>query len=148
MATFIPLVMGTGGVASSVAANSFDDSGNFRDRSNSSLKRRRRDAWGSEGDNQQASFDIIRDYPPLVYPTAPKLDVTAIKACMVEGAKSVTEIKGMAADKKTSNPNKTLALSLVTLYTLLESVVEKAIFPLSDAGKVPPAQPNLIATAS
>ena len=67
---------------------------------------------------------------------------------MVEGAKSVTEIKGMAADKKTSNPNKTLALSLVTLYTLLESVVEKAIFPLSNAGKVPPAQPNLIATAS
>ena len=79
MAPFIPPVTGTGGVASSVAANSFDNSGNFRDRSNSSLKRRRHDAWGSEGDNQQASFDIIRDYPPLVYPTAPKLDVTAIQ---------------------------------------------------------------------
>ena len=52
----------------------------------------------------------------------------------------------MAADKKTSNPNKTLALSLVTLYTLLESAVEKAIYPLADAGKATPSQPNPTAT--
>ena len=70
MAPFIPPCTGTGGIASSVHANLFDYSGNFRGRLGSlGTKRSRTEAWGRrEDDDLQARFDLTRSYPPLVVP--------------------------------------------------------------------------------
>ena len=136
MAPFIPPCTGTSGVASSVTANLFDATGNFRPRSRS--KRSRTEAWGAAGDSLEERFDLTRTYQPLVYPRPPALDIDAIRACMIEAAKSATETKALLADKKGKAADKLLAGSLMAFWKLLETVVEKAIIPFAESAKNPP----------
>ena len=139
MAPFIPPCTGTSGVASSVTANLFDATGNFRPRSRS--KRSRTEAWGAAGDSLEERFDLTRTYQPLVYPRPPALDIDAIRACMIEAAKSATETKALLADKKGKAADKLLTGSLMAFWKLLETVVEKAIIPFAESAKNPPPCP-------
>ena len=143
MAPIIPPCTGTGGIASSLHANLCDYSGNFRGRLGSGTKRSRTEAWGRrEDDDMQARFDLTRSYPPLVVPPPPSVDVPAIKALMVEAAKSATVTKALLADKKASAPNKLLAGSIMALYSLVEALLEKALLPLAEHAKSPPFPAN------
>ena len=90
----------------------------------------------------QARFDLTRSYPPLVVPPPPSVNLPAIKALMVEAAKSATETKALLADKKASAPNKLLAGSIMALYSLVEALLEKALLPLAEHAKSPPPPPT------
>ena len=124
MSPFIPSATGTGGIAAAVTANLFDFSGNFRNRLPSATKRQRPDNWGS---------------PPLGHPTPPKIDLPAVKALMVEAAKSA-----LLTGKNTSAPNKLLAGSVMALYGLVEALLEKALLPFAEHFKTPPVSNQFV----
>jgi len=126
MSAFIPPVTGVYGVASSVVANSFDGSGFFRNRAGS-VKRKRGPDGGAE-----AAFDLTRDFPPLTYPPALELDVSAIRGLLVSAASKVNKISPLLEDGKASKVNKSLAGSTIALFKLVEALVEKAIIPLTE----------------
>ena len=140
MSPFIPSATGTGGIAAAVTANLFDFSGNFRNRLPSATKRQRPDNWGSREDEElHARFDLTRSFPPLVIPPPPpKIDLPAVRALMVEAAKSATETKALLTGKNTSAPNKLLAGSVMALYGLVEALLEKALLPLAEHYKTTP----------
>ena len=146
LSPFVPPVTGTGGLAASVTANLFDFSGQFRNRLDSGTKRRRPDNWGSrEEEDLHARFDLTRNFPPLVVPPPPKIDLPAVKALMVEAAKSAAETKNLLAGKNTSAPNKLLAGSVMALYGVVEALLEQALFPLVEHYRTRPAA-NQVAT--
>ena len=134
MSPFVPPATGTGGIAAAVTTNLFDFSGNFRNRLPSATKRQRPDNWGSREDEElHARFDLTRSFPPLGHPTPPKIDLPAVKALMVEAAKSA-----LLTGKNTSAPNKLLAGSVMALYGLVEALLEKALLPLAEHYKTTP----------
>jgi hypothetical protein len=126
MSAFVPPVTGIGH-ASAVAANLFDPSGVFRTRNHSIGKRRR-----VENGEEQSPFDLTRDYPPLSMPPPLILDVSSVRALMVEAAAKVVETEGFMAEKGASKHDKSLAGSTIALFRLLEAVVEKAIIPMAE----------------
>ena len=134
MSAFIPPVTGVYGLASNVVANAFDVSGQFRNRMGS-FKRRR-----ANGGDSQSPFDLMRDFPPPVYPTPLTLDITSVRSLMVEAAKKTVEIEGLLGVKGISATNKTMATSIIGLYKLVEAVVERAIIPLSECNSAPTAR--------
>ena len=132
MNPFVPPATGTNGIAAAVTANLFDFSGNFRNRLPSGTKRSRTEAWGSrEEEDLHARFDLTRSYPPPGSPPPPAIDLPAVRAIMVEAAKSAAETKTLLAGKNTSAPNKLLAGSVMALYGLVEALLEKALLPLA-----------------
>ena len=134
MNPFVPPATGTNGIAAAVTANLFDFLGNFRNHLPSGTKRSRTEAWGSrEEEDLHARFDLTRSYPPLVVPP-PAIDLPAVRAIMVEAAKTKTLLAG----KNTSAPNKLLAGSVMALYGLVEALLEKALLPLAEHYKTPP----------
>ena len=127
MNPFVPPATGTNGIAAAVTANLFNFSGNFRNRLPSGTKRSRTEAWGSrEEEDLHARFDLTCSYPP-----PPAIDLPAVRAIMVEAAKSSAETKTLLAGKNTSAPNKLLAGSVMALYGLVEALLEKALLPLA-----------------
>ena len=64
-------------------------------------------------------------------PPPPAIDLPAVRAIMVEAAKSAAETKTLLAGKNTSAPNKLLAGSVMALYGLVEALLEKALLPLA-----------------
>jgi len=127
MRSLIPPVTGIG-FPGNVHANSYDDSGQFRQRSGS--KRRR-------GDNPESDvesiFNLTRSYPPPVMPTPTRLDLDGVKGLMVEAAGKVKELGPILNDKRTTEQNKACVNTVIALYTLLEAVIEKAVVPIADA---------------
>jgi len=132
LAPFIPPVTGTEGRPNAVAANSFDFSGRFRDRTQS-FKRRR---VGHEGDLDER-YDLTRDYPPVSLPPRPLFDMQAIQDLMVEATKRAETIRARATDPNYDQETKDFACFNISMFDLLVSVVEKAIMPL--AKSPPPA---------
>ena len=126
MAAFTPPVTGIGN-PSAVVANLFDTAGYFRPRTFSGSKRKR-----VENGEESTPFDLTRDYPPLTMPSPLVLDVTSVRALMVEAAGKVAETETLLADKGVSKGNRLLAGSTIALFKLLEAVVEKAIIPMAD----------------
>ena len=133
MSAFIPPVTGVFGIASAVVANTYDSSGVFRTRSNS-VKRRRR-----EDEDSQSAFDLTRDSPPLTLPAPLTLDVSAIRALMVDAASKAAETETLMTEKGVNKSNKQLATSVIALFKLIEAVVEKAIIPMAETGNGPNA---------
>ena len=127
MAAFTPPVTGVGH-PSAVVANMFDTAGVFRPRTFSGQKRRRME----QSDPWSAPYDLTRDYPPLTMPPPLVLDVSSVRALLVEAASKAAETEALAAKKGASEPTKTLAGSAIALFKLIEAVVEKAIIPLAE----------------
>jgi len=127
MRNLIPPVTGIGN-PSNVNSNQFDMSGTYRPRSGS--KRRRGESPLSD---LESMFDLTRSYPPPVIPTPPKLDLGGVRSLMVEAAAKVKELAPILMDKRTTDQNKTCVNTVIALYSLIESVVEKAVVPLIDA---------------
>ena len=139
MSPFVPPATGTGGIAA-VTANLFDFSGQFRNQLPSGTKRHRLDNWGSrEEEELHARFDLTHSFPPLVVPPPPKIDLPAVKALMVEAAKSA-----LLTGKNTSAPNKLLAGSVMALYGLVEALLEKALLPFAEHFKTPPVSNQFV----
>ena len=70
-------------------ANFYDESRTFHDRINST-KRRRRDGLDDLFD---AVFDLTNDFPPVVHPDQPAVDVASIKTILVEATAMVEHLK-------------------------------------------------------
>ena len=142
---------GVGGVASAVVANIFDHTDYFRDfRGQSfSLKRRRTDGGRWEGpDERHLRYDITKDYPPLSYPPPQVIDLPAVKALLVDAAKEAAELEKADGDGKLTQKqhSKVQSKSILTLFKLVETIVEKAVIPWAEAGG-PRLPPGVAATA-
>jgi len=141
LSAYIPPVTGVGGIPSAVVSNAFDSSGFFPMRPRLNSKRRR-----DESDDLER-FNLTRDFPPLVMPDKPTLDVAAVDALMVGAAEMVPSIRAKAEDPDEPEDTRSLAKFSLQLFLLLEAVVEKAVRPLantppnmgSGAAKGPPA---------
>ena len=83
---------------------------------------------GGGGLARQIRSDAL--LPPPGCPP-PAIDLPAVRAIMVEAAKSAAKTKTLLAGKNTSAPNKLLAGSVMALYGLVEALLEKALLPLA-----------------
>jgi hypothetical protein len=110
-------------------ANTFDGSRTFRDRTYSQKRRR--------GDGQDelldSVFDLTHDYPPLVNPDKPAVDVASIKTVLVEATAMAENLKPMLNRDDFSQDSKAIVTMLMTLVNLVGAVVERGIEPLSTA---------------
>jgi len=122
-----PPVSGIGG-SSTPVSNLYDASGNFRNRTGS-LKRRRTDEEGY----LDAYFDMSQPFPPPNYPSPPTVDVDAVKELLVAAAKERDALKSVS--EKCADPNiETIVKSAVSLYNLVEALVERAVIPICQGG--------------
>ena len=144
MPAFIPPVTGVYGNPASVVANSYDDTGNFRNRVLSYGKRRRTD--GAEC--QDNYWSLASDPNPPVIPTRQTLDLPAIQALLVEATSKVATVKDMLEDPSLDDKHKLLAALSISLFNLVEAVVEKGIAPTTtapvNARNPPKTQPNQV----
>ena len=129
--SFIPPVTGVNNSLAPVA-NIFDTTGNFRYRVSSQGKRRR----GPEGDILDNVFDLSREFPELRPPAPPSIDVSSIKTLLVESAKMGIELKMLIEKGEPGSEVVVIAKSTLSLYSLVEGLIEKAVFPLC-AGQWP-----------
>ena len=138
MAPYTPLTTGVGGVASAVAANMFDHSGYFRDfRGRSwSPKRKRTDGVTDQGEDRHSRYDLTQAYPPLTFPPPQNVDIASVKALLVDAAKEAAELEKADADGKLTQKQhcKVQTKTILTLFKLIESLVEKAVVPWAEAG--------------
>jgi hypothetical protein len=141
---FVPPVTGANGIASAVNSNLFDPSGNFfsRPRSNSAAKRMR------VSDGEQSPYDITRDYPPLTAPPPLTLDVAGVRALMVDASSKVTAVKTALDDPTVSELNRTVASLNLSLFSVIEALIEKIIIPSAQSPSIginlapPPTPPK------
>ena len=139
---FIPPVTGANGIASAVNANMFDTSGNFsfRPRSNSAAKRMRV--------SEQSPFDITRDFPPLTAPPPLSLDIAGVRALMVDASSHVKAVKTALDDPSVSEINRTVAALNLSLFSIMEAMIEKVLIPAASnpnsgfSQSAPPAPPK------
>ena len=103
----------------------FDPSGNFRSRT-SSYKRRR----GEDGGLLDNVFDLSREFPPLRNPAPLALDTSGIKSLLVLAAKTESDLKTIIKKSEPGSESVVIANAVMALYTLTESIIEKAILPL------------------
>ncbi len=129
MPIFIPPVTGVYGNPASVVANNYDDTGNFRNRVYSYGKRRRTDG----ADCQDNYWSLASDPNPPVVPTRQALDLPAIKALLVDATSRVAAVKDMLDDPSLDEKHKSLAMLSISLFSLVEAVVEKGIAPTTTA---------------
>ena len=111
-------------------ANSFDQARIFRDRVGSGAKRPRRDG---QDELLDAVYDLTRDFPPVVPPDRPALDVAAIKTVLVEATTMVDGLRPILERDDVSSDSKAIVKMLQTLVNLVGPVVEKGVEPLSAA---------------
>jgi hypothetical protein len=125
--TFTPPVTGYRGSLAPVA-NMYDSSGHFRGRTSSANKRPRND----EIDNV---FNLSQEYPPLVPPSKPSLNVEEIKKLLVTATAAGESVKGLI-DAPEADPNlKTFGNLSMALLKVVEAMIEAGIAPLA-AGAV------------
>ena len=137
MAPYTPPTTGVGGVPSAVAANMFDPSGYFRDFRGRSWSPKRRRPNGEESEeDRHLRYDLTKDYPPLSYPPPQVLDIASVTALLVDAAKEAAELEKADTDGKlTQKQNlKVQNKSILTLFKLVETIVEKAVIPWAEAG--------------
>jgi hypothetical protein len=127
LSAFIPPVTGTGGRPSSIVANLYDYSGNFRNRAGS-FKRPRTDDNDSE-----YRFDISRDFPRLTPPERQGVDVEAVAALLVGAAEAVPAIKAMIAKEGVDPDVKAISEMTLALFSVVETLWEKAVRPAAMA---------------
>ena len=123
--SFIPPVTGVNNSLAPVA-NSFDATGNFRNRTVSLGKRRR----GPEGEILDNAFDLSRDFPFLRPPAPLSIDICGVKSLLVESAKMEAELKKIVEKGEPGSEVVMIARSAMALYALVEGLIEKAVVPL------------------
>ena len=121
--SFIPPVTGVNNSLAPVA-NSFDVTGNFRNRTVSQGKRRR----GPDGETLDNY--LSRDFPYLRPPAPLSIDVCGIKSLLVESAKMESELKTLLEKGEPGSEVVVIARSVMSLYCLVEGLIKKAVIPL------------------
>ena len=111
--------------ASGAVANFFDLTGRFRSRT-ASVKRPR------PNEDPDSVFDFSRDYPPLVMPPHPAVDLSTVKSLLVESSKLVEKVRELENDKDYDPKIRFLATAWTNLFVLVEAVIEKAIDPMAN----------------
>jgi hypothetical protein len=122
----------------------YDTSGNFstRPRSNSSAKRMR------TSDGEQSPYDITRDFPPLTAPPPLTLDVAGVRALMVDASSKVKAVNTALEDPSVSEVNRSVAALNLSLFSVMEAIIEKLIIPVANnpnsgfSQTAPPAPPK------
>ncbi len=137
MTKYIPPVTGVGGGASNIAANLFDDSAYFsqRPRAGTGAKRKRHEP-GTE------FYDITKDAETPSFPPKLTLDVASIRELLLVASNLVPGVKSLMENPKASKEGiKTFADITIALYNVIETLIEKAIIPLSET---PSNKPNSV----
>ena len=109
-------------------ANSFDTSRVFRDRAGSGVKRPRRDG---QDELLNSVYDLTRDFPAPSLPEKPALDVSSIKALLVEATAASECVKPLLERENVPEEYKILAKSNAALTALICALVEKGIEPMA-----------------
>jgi len=122
---FVPPVTGINGSLKPVS-NLFDKSGVFRSRAGS-VKRRCVDQDSSE---IEEIFDLGAQYPPLLFPDTPRIDLAAVKNLLVAAADESKKLDQIANDDQVDGDTRAVARSATALYRLVEAIVEKAVVPM------------------
>ncbi len=130
-----------GGGQSSVVANSFDYSGNFRQR-NGSFKRPR--VEGGAGASNDGYFDLSRDATVSAPPPNLKVDTGKIRELMVKANETASAIRARYSSDSVAEDVKELASFSMNLLELLNAVVEGGIIPMSTPPPppLPPSRPR------
>lgn len=111
------------------------------------MKRRRENS----NDDLCNRFDLTRDFPPLIHPEKLTLDIDAVNALMVGAAELVPAVREKAEGVDVPEDTRLMAKFGLSLFMLLESIVEKAVRPMATApsfvgggaagGKIAPPPP-------
>ena len=75
-------------------------------------------------------FDLSREFPPLRNPAPLALDTSGIKSLLVLAAKTESDLKTIIEKSEPGSESVVIANAVMALYTLTESIIEKAILPL------------------
>jgi hypothetical protein len=81
-------------------------------------------------------FDLTRDFPALVLPDRPTLDMESVSSLLVAASEAVPAIREKLDKTDISDDIKMLANFSVNIFNLLEAVVERVIRPLASAPPV------------
>ena len=138
LGNFIPPVTGVNGVPSSVVANLFDDSGNFRPRVGSGAKRPRSAVGGGAGFH----FDMTGPSETYNFPARPSLDVAHIKELLVDASKWASIIRDKMGGDGVDEATKVFSNMNLALFNIIQAIVEKAIEPMSTPVPAAPAIPT------
>jgi hypothetical protein len=76
---------------------------------------------------------LTRDFPPLIHPERQTLDIDAVNSLMVGAAEMVPAIRERLDGVDVTEDTKMLAKFGLTLFSLLEAIVEKAVRPMASA---------------
>jgi hypothetical protein len=101
-------------------------------------------------DGDQSPYDITRDYPPLTAPPPLTLDVAGVRALMVDASSKVTAVKTALDDPSVSEVNRTVASLNLSLFSVIEALIEKIIIPSAQSPSsgmnlAPPTPPKPVA---
>jgi hypothetical protein len=124
-----------GGGHSSVVANSFDYSGNFRQRNGSFKRPRMEGGAGASGDSY---YDLSRDATVAAPPSGLKVDTAKIRELMVKANEAASTIRSQFCTDSAPEDVRELAGFSMNLLELLNAVVEGGILPMS----APPPRPS------
>jgi hypothetical protein len=129
---FTPPVTGINGSLAPVA-NNCDSSGHFQNRPRAgSVKRKRTDEI-------DMVCDLGAQYPPLVPPAKPKVDLSVVRGLVVAAGAARVDVRGMIDDPNIDEKTRFLAKMNIALLDAVEAVLESGLFPLSMTG---PHQPK------
>jgi hypothetical protein len=127
-ADFIPPVTGVNGNLAPVA-NSYDGSGTFADRNRAGSLSKKRKVGEIED-----IFDLSKQYPPLVTPPRPSLDLKEIKNLLVTAASAGDEIRPILETDDLDPRFKAIGSLSIAILEVVSVIVEKGLVPLSGAG--------------
>jgi hypothetical protein len=118
----------------------YDSSGHFRGRTGSANKRPR-------NEEIDAVFNLSQEYPPLIPPQKPSLNIEEIKTLLVTATAAGESVKGLI-DAPEADPNLKLFGNLsMSLLKLVEAMIEAGIAPLAagaaGGGRGPPPRSRL-----
>jgi hypothetical protein len=124
---FTPPVTGINGSLAPVATN-YDTSGHFQSRPRAgSVKRKRMDEI-------DMVYDLGAQYPPLVPPAKPKIDLSVVRGMVVAAGTAGMDVRGMIEDPNLDEKTKSLAKLNIALLDVVEAILESGLVPLSMNG--------------
>ena len=134
--SFTPPVTGYRGSLAPVA-NSYDTSGHFRGRTGSANKRPR-------NDEIDMVYNLSQEYPPLVPPEKPSLNISEIKELLVTATAAGEGVKALLDAPDADQNLKTFGNLCMALLKVIGAAIDAGIVPLaacgSGGGRVPPPQ--------
>jgi hypothetical protein len=79
-------------------------------------------------------YDLGAQYPPLVPPAKPKIDLSVVRGMVVAAGTAGMDVRGMIEDPNLDEKTKSLAKLNIALLDVVEAILESGLVPLSMNG--------------